>query len=975
MAGSFGFGNRTFHLHVYIAALFLGLLIAFAAITISTQNYLSRSMMLSSAETLFTRVGQGTKQSIDAIYAPARTSVELLSKSIMMDATTLEVRLSRLPLLVASLQNHTEISAAYVGYQDGDFFLVRRFNPDSALGHALSAPKESAYVVQSISRDAEGLRDPRFFFYSGKLEYLASKSVPNYVFDPRTRPWYQEAIVRIGTISTDPYLFYTTREVGATVAEASANQRAVVGIDVTLDAMSDLLKTQRPTPSSQLFVFNDKGEVLADTDSVYRVQVDDLGTPSLPKLSEMGQPLLSSIADHGMADLDRSHAYEINGAIWQGILTSWTVDGVPYYIAIAAPQKELLADAARMRNIGLWISLGLLLLAIPITIILSRMASEPLKALIHETRAVQALKFDEPIKVRSFIFEIDKLARSMDAMKSTIRRLLQIGTVLGGERSFDRLLDRILSETTSVTNARGGLVYLQRPEGHLTAAHAYWDGQPRTLVRRPFDPAQDAGHPIIRAFNGENCAVVMSVEDLRRWHPHLQYDKPLICFAVGLRNRHGQSVGALLVSAAEDTLTERAMADRLALVEALSGTAAVAIETQRLLQEQKDLLQSLIELTAGAIDSKSAYTGGHCQRVPVLTEMLAKAAMNSKDGVFRDFTLNEDQWEELHIAAWLHDCGKVTSPEYVIDKATKLETIYDRLHEVRMRFEVVKREAEVACWKAIADGADRAAALRELQTLWATLDDDFRFLAKSNVGSEFMAPADIERVQAIARRSWTRTLDDRIGISYDEAARKKRQPTPVLPVTEPLLADKAEHIVPRPDREKLAPDNPWGFKIKVPEHLFNRGEIYNLTIKRGTLTEEERFKINEHMIETIRMLSRLPLPRHLRNVPEIAGGHHEKMDGTGYPKRLSRHEMSLPARMMAIADIFEALTAGDRPYKRAKTLSESLAIMSKMRDDNHIDPDLFDLFLSAGVYRDYADMFLAPEQRDDIDIEPLRRRA
>ncbi|MGH6879410.1 MAG: hypothetical protein ACREFM_00725, partial [Hypericibacter sp.] len=513
MAGGFSFGNRTFHLHVYIAALFLGLLIAFAAITISTQNYLSRSMMLSSAETLFTRIGQETKQSIDAIYAPAKISVELLSKSILMDATTLEVRLSRLPLLVAILENHPEISAAYVGYQDGDFFLVRRFNPDSYLARALSAPKESAYVVQSISRDAEGLRDPRFFFYSDKLEFLASKPVPNYDFDPRARPWFQEAIARIGTISTDPYLFYTTREVGATVAKASESQRAVVGIDVTLGVMSDLLKAQRPTPSAQLFVFNDKGDVMADTDSRYRLQVDELGTPSMPKLGDLGQPLLTSVAKRGMTDLDHSHAYEIGGEIWQGILSSWTVDGAPYYIAIAAPQKELLADAARIRNIGLWISLGLLLLAIPFTIVLSRLASGPLKALIHETRAVQALKFDEPIKVRSFIFEIDKLARSMDAMKSTIRRLLQIGSVLGAERSFDRLLDRILSETTSVTNARGGLIYLQQPEGHLTAAHAYWDGQPRKLVRRAFDPVQDAEHPVIRAFNGENCAVTMSVED------------------------------------------------------------------------------------------------------------------------------------------------------------------------------------------------------------------------------------------------------------------------------------------------------------------------------------------------------------------------------------------------------------------------------------------------------------------------------
>jgi HD-GYP domain-containing protein (c-di-GMP phosphodiesterase class II) len=973
MAGAFSFGKRTFRLHVYIAILFLALLIAFAAISIATQHYLSRNMMLSSAETLFNRIGQEVKQSIAAIYSPARGAVDLLSRSALVEADTLEERLKRLPLLAVTLQHHPEVSALYVGYASGDFFLVRRFDPNSFLGRALGAPAQSAYLVQSISHDSEGLREPRFFFYSATLAQLDSRPVMNYVFDPRTRPWYKAALGRIGRVSTDPYLFYTTREAGATVAEASADRNAVAGVDVTLGALSGLLKEQRPTRSAQLFIFNEKGEVLADTDSLYRLTVDDLDTPRLPKIEDLDRPLLTAISTHAFNDMDHTRPYEADGQTWQGIVTGWIVDTTPYYIAIAAPQRELLADASRIRNVGLWISLGMVLLTIPITLFLSRLASGPLKALIRETRAVQALKFDEPIMVRSFVDEIDKLARSMGAMKSTIHRLLSIGSVLGGERNFDRLLERILLETTSITNARGGLIYLVQADGQLSASHAYWDGQARTVVRRPFHPVQDAAHPVIRAFHGESCAVTMSVEDLHRWHPHLDYDKPLICFSVPLRNRQGQAVGALLVSPAEEVLSERVQVDRLALIEALSGIAAVAIETQRLIQEQKDLLKSLIELTAGAIDSKSPHTGGHCQRVPVLTEMLAKAATDSKEGVFTDFALSEDQWEELHIAAWLHDCGKVTSPEYVIDKATKLETIYDRLHEVRMRFEVVKREAEVACWKAIAGGADREAALRDLQALWSSLDDDFRFLARSNIGGEFMAPADIERVRTIAQRTWTRTLDDRIGISYDEAERKNRQPAQPLPVTEPLLADKPEHIVLRPEREKLAADNPWGFKIKVPEHLFNRGEIYNLTVRRGTLTEEERFKINEHMIETIRMLTRLPLPRHLRNVPEIAGGHHEKMDGTGYPKRLSRHEMSLPARMMAIADIFEALTAGDRPYKKAKTLSESLGIMARMRDDNHVDPDLFDLFLTSGVYRQYADMFLAPGQLDEVDIEPLRR--
>ncbi len=357
--------------------------------------------------------------------------------------------------------------------------------------------------------------------------------------------------------------------------------------------------------------------------------------------------------------------------------------------------------------------------------------------------------------------------------------------------------------------------------------------------------------------------------------------------------------------------------------------------------------------------------------------MLAHAAEDAAAGPFKDFKLSDEQWEELHIAGWLHDCGKVTSPEFVIDKATKLETITDRLHEVRMRFEVIKREAEVACWKEIAEtgltGAAREQKMAALARLWRTLDGEFALLAESNVGGEFMAPEKIARVKEIATRTWTRTLDDRIGLSHEETERKARTPAPALPVLEPLLADRPEHILVRGERDRIAADNPWGFKVQVPELLYNRGEIYNLTVPRGTLTEEERFKINAHMIETIRMLDRLPLPRHLRNVAEIAGGHHEKMDGTGYPKRLKRDEMSVPARMMAVADIFEALTAADRPYKKAKSLSESISIMARMRDTAHIDPEVFDLFLTSGVYRQYAERFMQPEQIDAVPIETYVR--
>jgi hypothetical protein len=286
-----------------------------------------------------------------------------------------------------------------------------------------------------------------------------------------------------------------------------------------------------------------------------------------------------------------------------------------------------------------------------------------------------------------------------------------------------------------------------------------------------------------------------------------------------------------------------------------------------------------------------------------------------------------------------------------------------------MRFEVLKRDAEIASWKRVADGADRAAEADRLDVAHRRLDEEFAFVASCNEGGEFMDPAKLTRLKAIAARTWMRTLDDRIGLSQDERLRKERTPAPALPVEEALLADRVDHVIERTRGHGMSADNPWGFSIEVPKHEYNRGELYNLSVARGTLTEEERYVINHHIVQTIVMLSQLPFPPHLKDVPDIAGGHHEKMDGTGYPRGLNALDMSPVARMMAIADIFEALTAADRPYKKAKTLSESLGIMHRMKRERHVDPELFDLFLTSGVYLRYAERFLRPEQIDAVDVE------
>jgi len=447
----------------------------------------------------------------------------------------------------------------------------------------------------------------------------------------------------------------------------------------------------------------------------------------------------------------------------------------------------------------------------------------------------------------------------------------------------------------------------------------------------------------------------LSELDSPRWPPH--------AMAVPLLNRQRELVGAMLILSETPNET-----DRTTFVGALSGTAAVSLEAQALINQQKALFDALIQLIANAIDTKSAYTGGHCARVPELPRMLAEAACQAQDGPYQSFRLNDEGWETLRMAAWLHDCGKITTPEYVVDKATKLETLYNRIHEVRMRFEVLKRDAEIQCLTDIQQGADEVRCRQQLARSLAELDDDFAFVAHCNVGGEAMAQEDQQRLLEISQRTWQRTLDDQLGLSWEERQRHPQDVSLPLPVTERVLADKPQHRIERPPHDQMPTDSRWGFRMAEPKLLYNQGELYNLRVGYGTLTEEERFKINQHIVQTEVMLRQLPFPPYLSKVPEIAAGHHEKLDGTGYPKGLHQEQLRPETRMLAIADIFEALTASDRPYKRGKKLSEAVAILHRMGQRGHIDRDLFALFLSSGVYLTYAQRFMSPDQIDDVPV-------
>lgn len=527
-----------------------------------------------------------------------------------------------------------------------------------------------------------------------------------------------------------------------------------------------------------------------------------------------------------------------------------------------------------------------------------------------------------------------------------IEKLNEIGIALSAEKNTPKLLEMILKGAKAILNADGGTLYLATEDKrHLQFEMIINDslgimmgaklGNPIPFEPLPlYDPDGNPNNTMVAAhaalykktINIPDAYIAEGFDfsGTRAFDVKMGYRSQSF-LTLPMLNHENELIGVLQLINAKDQCSNQIIefskiSQRIA--ESLASQAAIALTNNKLVGQFRGLFESFINLMSEAIDKKSPYNGAHCRRVPTLTMMIADAACKADYGIFRDFNLDEEELYELKIAGLLHDCGKVTTPVHVIDKATKLETIFDRIHLVNTRFEILKRDAEVRFLhqKIAAIESGNLSIIPDLeeslQQKIAQYSSDQNFLRICNVGGEFMRDEYKERLQQIAKYRWI---------------------------------------------------DPNG----VETNFLTDDELYNLSVARGTLTAEERKIINDHIVVTIEMLQQLPYPRNLRRVPEYAGGHHERMDGKGYPKGLTRDQMSLPARMMGIADIFEALSAKDRPYKKGKTLTECLQILGKMKLDNHIDPDLFDLFVSEKVYMQYANEYLDPDQIDEVDEQKI----
>jgi HD-GYP domain-containing protein (c-di-GMP phosphodiesterase class II) len=517
-----------------------------------------------------------------------------------------------------------------------------------------------------------------------------------------------------------------------------------------------------------------------------------------------------------------------------------------------------------------------------------------------------------------------------------IRRLNQIGSALSAERNLNRLLEMIVDEARGFTNADGGTLYIMSDdEKELQFAiiqnnslNVRMGGTGGTITWLPVklqNPDGSPNHANVSAYAAITGRVInisdvynaegFNFEGTRKFDAETGYRSKSM-LVVPMRNHENDIIGVLQLLNAQIEVTSEVIPfsfENQSMTESLASQAAVAITNNRLIHDLEDLLESFIKTIAMAIDEKSPYTGGHVRRVSELTMTIAEKINESKEGPYAGIHFDEDKLKELRISAWLHDMGKITTPEFIIDKGKKLETIYDRVETLKARFEVLKRDYVIEELKKVdpqKKGKSRKKVVNNYEKFTKDLEADFEFLADINTGTKFMDENMLDRLRNIARRQWN--LD---GTSHN------------------ILSDD---------------------------------ELYNLSISQGTLTNEEKEIIRNHANVTHKILSQLPFPKKLKDVTYYASAHHEKIDGAGYPFGLKGNQIPLQTRIIALADIFDALTAKDRPYKKEKTLSEAVKIMGYMVKENHIDVDLFELFIKERIYLDYARRELTPNQIDMV---------
>lgn len=527
--------------------------------------------------------------------------------------------------------------------------------------------------------------------------------------------------------------------------------------------------------------------------------------------------------------------------------------------------------------------------------------------------------------------------------KTNLQHFIDISIRLTTEKDSSKLLDEILQVVMSIANSDAGSIYSITPNKQLKfetvinkSLNLYLGGTLGSPVDFPNIDLFIDGKPNETAIvaHSANSGEVINIPDVydalpfdmsaaRKMDARTGYRSESM-LTIPLKDHEDDIIGVIQLINVKDAQNKNIpfSEELVTLIRSFASLGAISLTNSTLIKGMEDLFSTFAETIAMAIDEKSPHTGGHCKRVPALTLMLADAVNDINKGPLASFSMTEADRHELDIAGWLHDCGKIATPDHIMEKSTKLETIFDRIKYVDAKFEIISRDLKIAYQQKIICAMKLQKPI-EVQQFERLLDTELKQLAldrallqRVNVGGEFLGDAELEHIERIANK-YQLVIND----------------------------------------------------INTP--LLSADEVENLTIRRGTLTEAEREVMKRHMDVTKNILDALPFPKHLSNVTEYALGHHEKLDGTGYPRGLTKEQMSVPARLMAITDIFEALSAVDRPYKKAKPVSECLFILGSMVAKNHLDADIFAIFIESEVYKNYINEYADPEQLDEIDFDNL----
>ncbi len=518
----------------------------------------------------------------------------------------------------------------------------------------------------------------------------------------------------------------------------------------------------------------------------------------------------------------------------------------------------------------------------------------------------------------------------MIAEKDHLQRLTKIGIALSAEKDIDKFFKMVLGEAISFTNADAGSLY------RISRDKKFLDFQlvctlSKNILLGRVDIAKWPSVPLYNDLGKNNLnnfvsyivhkQEIINIEDVynqkifdnsgtRKYDKANNYQSKSM-LGVPLLSHEREVLGVIqLINALDDTgkivsFTEK----HTAMLTSLASQAAIALSNKELVTSLEDLLNQFIRTIAHAIDKKSKYTGDHISRVALLTEMIANS-VNRDNHIFKFRVFNSDELQEISIAAWMHDFGKITTPEFIMDKSTKLESVYDRINLIETRFALIKTFLEKDIYR-FPDRKDELS--REIEIL----NRDLVFLKDLNKGRIKFSDSTLEILNRIA--------------------------------------DQSYHIS--------------GKEV----YLITEDEYQHLKIREGTLSAEERHKMNEHVLVTEEMLSRITFPRKFRNIPRFASLHHEKLNGNGYPHQYTEKDMPLQARIIAIADIFESLTATDRPYKDGISLNTTLRIMAEKARLMEIDKDILDLILDTEIYRTYGKRYLQPHQIDQVNVEEIKK--